>query len=138
MREAMDDAMHPSKEMLVSQDGPSFEIVHDGDRVVRLYSDGRKNKGSTGVERKTKWEADKLVTEMKVSGGFGPEIKITETWTLALPPAPPAGAEAQPVPAAGSAEPAVTTRLAITTKLEGGMFEKPVLLKRMYERAPAP
>ena len=134
MREVMDDAMHPSREILVSQDGPSFEIVHDGERVIRLYADGRKNKGSTGVERKTKWEEDKLVTEMRLSGGFGPEVKITETWALALP----AGVEAKPTLAEGVAEPEATSRLAITTKLEGGMFEKPVLLKRIYEREPAP
>jgi hypothetical protein len=114
MRSAMDDAMRPSEALLVSQEGVAFEIVHDGDRIERLYADGRKNKNSAGVERKTKWDADKLVTEAKV-GSFGPSVKITQTWAIL---------EGE--------------RLTITTRLQGGPFEKELALKRVYDRAPAP
>ncbi|HEY5908829.1 MAG TPA: hypothetical protein VIZ31_12360 [Vicinamibacteria bacterium] len=120
LRSAMDDVMAPPESMLVSQEGVAFEIVSEGDRIDRLYADGRKNKGSSGVERKTRWAADTLVTEAKLGGGFGgPQVKITETWSLveATPPA---------------------SRLAITTRLEGGLFEKPLVLKRLYDRALAP
>ena len=93
MREAMDAAIESPESLLISQDGVAFEMVMDGERAVRLYADGRKNKGATGVERKTKWEEDRLVTESKVGGGFGPSVKITETWAMV------------PAPAQGTAEP---------------------------------
>ena len=72
MREAMDDALHATQDLAVTENGISFEIVHDGDRVVRLYADGRKNRGSTGIDKKTRWEADRLVTESKVSARSEP------------------------------------------------------------------
>lgn len=114
MRSALDEGMKASEALLVSQEGVAFEIVHDGERIERLYADGRKNKNAAGVERKTRWEADKLVTEAKV-GGFGSSVKITQTWALLE-----------------------TERLSITTRLEGGPFEKGLVLKRVYDRAPAP
>jgi hypothetical protein len=162
MPEAMGDTLHPPRSMQVSQDGVAFEVVLDGDRILRLYADGRKNKGSEGLERRTRWDADKLVTETKVTGGRG-EVKITETWSLAAPttgsgteastpaerateagppaesatspPAdsalsPPTGSSAQPSPPA--------SRLAITTRLEGGPFEKAVVIRRVYAREPTP
>ena len=116
MRQALDDAIASPESLLISQDGVAFEMVLDGERAVRLYADGRKNRGSTGMERKTKWEDDRLVTESKMGGGFGPSVKITETWAMV---------------------PAPAVRLAITTRLEGGLFEKPVIIRRLYERAPA-
>jgi hypothetical protein len=115
MRQAMDDALHATQDLVVTEDGLSFEIVHDGDRVVRLYADGRKNKGSTGIDKKTKWEADKLVTESKVSASFGATVRITETWAMVDP-----------------------ARLAITTRLEGGPFEKAVVIRRLYARSVLP
>ena len=114
MKGAMDEALQASAALLVSQEGVAFEIVHDGDRIERLYADGRKNKNAAGVERKTKWDADKLVTDAKV-GGFGPSVKITQTWALL---------EGE--------------RLTITTRLEGGPYEKGLVVKRVYDRAPAP
>lgn len=114
MRTAMDEALRPSEALLVSQEGVAFEVVHDGERVERLYADGRKNKNSAGVERKTKWDADKLVTEAKL-GGFGASVKITQTWAFL---------EAE--------------HLTITTRLEGGPFENGLVLKRVYDRVPAP
>ena len=114
MRSAMDDALRPSEALLVSQEGVAFEIVHDGERIERLYADGRKNKSSAGVERKTRWDEDKLVTEAKF-GGFGAPVRITQTWALL---------EGE--------------RFTITTRLEGGPFEKGLVLKRVYDRAPAP
>ena len=132
MKQAMDEALHASQDLLIGQDGVSFEIVHDGDRVVRLYADGRKNKGSTGIDKKTKWDGGKLVTESKVSASFGATVRITETWAMAKVPAPPSSADTLPAPAEGA------IRLGITTRLEGGPFEKPVLIHRIYTRSPLP
>lgn len=114
MRSAMEEALQGSEALLVSQEGVAFEIVHDGERVERLYADGRKNKNAAGVERKTKWDKDMLVTEAKL-GGFGSALKITQTWALL---------EAE--------------RLTITTRLEGGQFEKELVVKRVYDRVPGP
>lgn len=114
MQTAMDDALRPSEALLVSQEGVAFEVVHDGERVERLYADGRKNKSSAGIERKTKWDAGTLVTEAKL-GGFGASMKITQTWAIL---------EAE--------------HLTITTRLEGGPFENGLVLKRVYGRVPVP
>jgi hypothetical protein len=112
LREAMEEAIQAPRSLLVSQDGAAFELVLDGERVVRLYADGRKNRGSTGMERRTKWD--------------------TETWAIVPAPAKEAGAAAE----TGASEAAL--RLAITTRLEGGPFDKPVVIRKLYERAPAP
>jgi hypothetical protein len=132
MKQVMDDVLHPAEDLLVSQDGVSFEVVNDGDRVVRLYADGRKNKGSTGIDKKTRWEADKLVTESKAATSFGAAVRITETWALVDAPAPPASAEVAEARTRGG------SRLAITTRLEGGPFERAVVIRRLYARSGRP
>lgn len=136
MREAMDAAIESPESLLISQDGVAFEMVLDGERAVRLYADGRKNKGATGVERKTKWEEDRLVTESKVGGGFGPAVKIVETW--AIVPAPRLASTAEPAPGSSEGTASGATRFALTTRLEGGPFEKPVVIRRFYERSSVP
>ena len=58
----------------------SMVIVTTGDgRTTRLATDGSKVKDeSTGIERKTHWDHDQLVTEISgVQGG-----KITETYAV--------------------------------------------------------
>ena len=131
MRAAMDDALHATRELAVTQSGISFEIVLDGDRVVRLYADGRKNRGSTGVDKKTRWEADKLVTVSKVSASFGATVRITETWAMVAPGGPAADDQGATTVDEGQ-------RLAITTRLEGGPFDKPVVIRRLYARSVLP
>jgi hypothetical protein len=58
----------------------SLVIITAGDgRTTRLSPDGRKIKDdSTGIERKTKWDGNKLVSEIT---GAGPG-KITETYAV--------------------------------------------------------
>jgi hypothetical protein len=58
----------------------SLVIITAGDgRTTRLSLDGKKIKDdSTGIERKTKWDGSKLVTDIT---GAGPG-KITETYTI--------------------------------------------------------
>jgi hypothetical protein len=154
-RDVIGDTMRPPQSIQVSQDGVAFEVVLDGERILRLYADGRRNKGSEGVERKTKWDADKLVTEIKVAGGRG-EVKVTETWALLAPvgpgtasspsdgtaadSSPSDGAATRSSPSDGTATDSrpSPSRLAITTRLEGGPFEKAVVVRRVYDREPAP
>jgi hypothetical protein len=129
---AMDEVLHPADELLITQAGVSIEVVQDGDRVLRLYADGRKNKGATGVDKKTRWEGDKLVTESKVAASFGTAVKVTETWAVVDQDPPPTSADG-----AGAAVES-GGRLAITTRLEGGPFEKAVLIRRLYTRNTLP
>ena len=58
----------------------SMVIITTGEgRTLRLATDSKKVKDeSTGIERKTHWEAGKLVTEIS---GAGP-AKITETYVV--------------------------------------------------------
>jgi hypothetical protein len=125
VREAMDDSLHPSPSLTISHQGVAFEVVSEDGRVVRLYSDGRKNRGSGGgaIERKTRWEKDALVTEAKAAAGFGSSVRVVETWTLTSPDA-----------GAPPAEP----ELRIATRIEGPMLDDPVVVTRVYTRAVAP
>jgi hypothetical protein len=58
----------------------SLVIIVDGDgRTTRLSPDGKKIKDdATGIERKTKWDGEKLVSEISGAGSG----KITETYTV--------------------------------------------------------
>jgi hypothetical protein len=63
---------------MVQTDSTIIITAKDG-RTTRLSTDGKKVKDeSTGIERKTKWDGNKLVSE--VSGlGSG---KVTETYSV--------------------------------------------------------
>ena len=77
MRDAMRQELQaPDHMTIVSSDTTIIITTPDG-HTMRLATDGKKIKDeSTGIERKTKWDAGKLVSE--VSGlGRG---KITETY----------------------------------------------------------
>jgi hypothetical protein len=79
MRDAMRDVMNPPDRLTIVQT-ESMVVITTGDgRVTRLAPDGKKIKDdNTKIERKTKWDAGKLVSE--VSGlGSG---KITETYAI--------------------------------------------------------
>jgi hypothetical protein len=79
MRDAMHDYMTPPDRLTIVQTGNLVVITTGEGRVTRLSPDGKKIKDeNTGIERKTKWDAGKLVSE--VSGlGRG---KIIETYAL--------------------------------------------------------
>jgi hypothetical protein len=63
---------------IVQTDATIIITTMDG-RTTRLSADGKKIKDeSTGVERKTKWDGSKLVSEVN---GLGPG-KITETYSV--------------------------------------------------------
>lgn len=79
MRDAMRQELQaPDHMTIVSSDTTIIITTPDG-HTTRLATDGKKIKDeSTGVERKTKWDAGKLVSEVT---GLG-RGKITETYSF--------------------------------------------------------
>ncbi len=73
-----DEMLAPDHMIIVRSDSTIIITTKDG-RTTRLSTDGRKVKDeSTGIERKTKWDGNKLVTEIN---GLG-RGKITETYSV--------------------------------------------------------
>ena len=79
MRDAMRQEMQAPDHMTVVLSGTTVIVTTPDGHTTRMATDNSKVKDdSTGIERKTKWDAGKLVSE--VSGlGRG---KITETYTV--------------------------------------------------------
>jgi hypothetical protein len=77
MREAMRDEMTAPDHLTIVQTESTIVITTQDGRTTRLSPDGKKVKDdNTKIERKTKWETGKLVSEIN---GLGPS-KITETY----------------------------------------------------------
>jgi len=79
MRTALRDEMEAPDHLTIVQTDTTVIITTKDGRTTRLSTDGKKVKDeSTGIERKTKWDGSKLVSE--VSGlGSG---KVTETYSV--------------------------------------------------------
>jgi hypothetical protein len=79
MRDAMRDITTPSDRLTIVQSGALVIITGADGRTTRLSPDGKKIKDDdTGIERKTKWDGGKLVSE--ISGlGSG---KMTQTFAV--------------------------------------------------------
>ena len=77
-REALREILETPERITITE-ASSMIIITTGDgRTARLSPDGKKIKDeSTNIERKTRWEKGKLVTE--ISAGQGG--KITETYS---------------------------------------------------------
>ena len=78
-REALRDIMRAPDRMTITRT-ESMVIITTGDgRTTRLATDGSKVKDdSTGIDRKTRWDREQLVTEISgLQGG-----KITETYAV--------------------------------------------------------
>jgi len=79
MREAMRDIMQPSEHLTITQADKMIVITTAEGRTTRLSTDGSKIKDdNTKIERKSKWDGDKLVSEIS---GIGPG-KITQTYAV--------------------------------------------------------
>jgi hypothetical protein len=79
-RNAVRDIVQPAERLTITR-AASMVIITTGDgRTIRLATDGSKIKDeSTGIERKTRWEGDRLVTEIT---GLG-RGKATESYSVA-------------------------------------------------------
>jgi hypothetical protein len=78
-REALRDEMTPPEHVTIVQADSMIVITTQDGRTTRLSPDGKKVKDdNTGIERKTKWDSGKLVSEIS---GLG-QGKITETYAV--------------------------------------------------------
>jgi hypothetical protein len=79
MRDAMRDIMEPSEHLIITQT-PTMVVITGADgRTTRLAPDATKVKDeNTKMERKTKWDGDRLVSEIS---GLGPG-KMTQTFAV--------------------------------------------------------
>lgn len=79
LRAAMRDITNPPDHLAVAETDSTIIITGPDGRTTRLSADGKKIKDdNTGIERKTKWDAGRLVSE--ISGPAG--MKATETYAL--------------------------------------------------------
>jgi hypothetical protein len=79
MRDAMRDLANPSDHLTITQTDSMIVITGADGRTTRLSPDGKKIKDdNTKIERKTKWDGPRLVSEIS---GLGPG-KMTQTFSL--------------------------------------------------------
>jgi len=79
LRDAMRDIMNPPDHLTIVQTETMVIMTGPDGRTTRLSPNGKKIKDdSTKLERKTKWDGGKLVSEI---GGL-PTGKITQTWSV--------------------------------------------------------
>ena len=79
MRDAMRDVINPSDHLVITQTESMVVLTGADGRTTRLSPDGKKIKDeNTKIERKTKWDGGKLVSEIS---GLGPG-KMTQTFSV--------------------------------------------------------
>lgn len=79
MRDAMRDVTSPSDHLIITQTDSMVVLTGADGRTTRLSPDGKKVKDdNTKIERKTKWDGGKLVSEIN---GLGPG-KMTQTFAV--------------------------------------------------------
>jgi hypothetical protein len=78
-RDAMRDVMNPPDHYVITQTESMIVLTAPDGRTTRLSTDGKKIKDdNTKVERKTKWDGGRLVSEIN---GLGPS-KMTQTFAV--------------------------------------------------------
>jgi hypothetical protein len=112
MRDAMRDIVNPPEKLTITQTDSMIVLAGPDGRTTRLSPDGKKIKDdNTGIERKTKWDGVKLVSEIS---GAGPG-KITQSFSLD----------------------AERHQLKIVALLEGGRNNQQRTITHVYDTAPA-
>jgi hypothetical protein len=108
MREAMRNLTEPSDHLVISDTSSLIIITGADGRTTRLSPDGKKIKDeNTGIERKTKWDGSRLVSE--ISGiGSG---KATQTYAV---------------------DPE-THRLSVTVQMQGGRSGQTRTITHVYD-----
>jgi hypothetical protein len=108
MRDAMREILTAADRLTIVQTDSMVVITGPDGRTTRLSPDGKKVKDdNTGIERKTRWDGGKLVSDITGAG----RGKITQTY-------------------AGDAE---LHQLRITTQLEGGPNGQPRTITYVYD-----
>src|SRR6266849_1646474 len=78
-REVMRDVMNPPDHLVVTQTDTMIAMTGPDGRTLRLSPDNKKVKDdTTKIERRTKWDSGKLVSEIT---GLG-STKLTETYSV--------------------------------------------------------
>jgi len=109
-RDAVRDIMEPSDRLTIVQTESMVLVTGADGRTTRLSPDGKKIKDdNTGVERKTKWDGGKLVSEI---GGLGPG-KMTQTFAV---------------------DPE-SHQLRVSVQMEGGRSRQPRTIAHVYDPA---
>jgi len=79
LRAAMRDITNPPDHLTITRTDSMIVITGPDGRTTRLSPDGKKIKDdNTGIERKTKWDNGKLVSEIS---GLG-QSKVTQTYAM--------------------------------------------------------
>ena len=79
MRDAMRQLMNPPEHLTITQTDTMVVITEPDGHTTRLSPDGKKVKDeNTNIERKTKWDGGKLVSEIN---GLG-RGKVTQTYAV--------------------------------------------------------
>jgi hypothetical protein len=79
IREAMRDIINPPSHLIIADTGSMIVMTSPDGHTTRLSPDGQKIKEeNTKIERKTRWDGEKLVTEIN---GVG-QNKITQTFSV--------------------------------------------------------
>jgi hypothetical protein len=108
MRDAMRDITNPSDHLVITQTDSMVVLTGADGRTTRLSPDGKKIKDeNTKIERKTKWDGGKLVSEIN---GLGPG-KMTQTFAV--------DPEAK--------------QLRLTVVMEGGGSRQPRTITQVYD-----
>jgi len=109
-RDAMRDLLEPADRLTIVETESMVIVTASDGRTTRLSPDGKKIKDEhTNVERRTRWDAGKLVSEV---GGLGPG-RITQTF----------GVDAD------------ARQLRIVTVFEGGQKSQPRVVTHVYDAA---
>lgn len=76
LREALRQIMDPGEHLTITQTDSMVVLTDQDGRTTRLSPDGKKIKDdNTHIERKTRWEAGKLITEISgLAGGKATQI----------------------------------------------------------------
>jgi hypothetical protein len=108
MRDAMRDLLEPADRLTIVETESMVIVTSSDGRTTRLSPDGKKIKDeNTNVERRTRWEDGKLVSEV---GGLGPG-RITQTF----------GVDPD------------ARQLRIVTAIEGGRESQPRTVTHVYD-----
>ncbi len=108
MRDAMRDITNPSDHLIITQTESMVVVTGADGRTTRLSPDGKKIKDdNTKIERKTKWDGGKLVSEIS---GLGPG---KQTQTFAVDPE--------------------RKQLRITVVMDGGRSGQPRTITHIYD-----
>ncbi len=115
MQSAMEDLMTAARRMTVVEGEREVILTYADGRVIRLIPDDKEHAGIAGesmqVSRRTKWDGEKLVTQIELQGRMS--LEIEQTYEVLR--------EGQ--------------QLVVTSKVEGGRgSDEPRVLRRVYDR----